>query len=257
LRPPCSLARDFDVAVSQQAAAGPVPSFKTELSRLKSALSFPAAQKEPGQKRVRVVTEDRGMFSYHEFAGQASYHKTGEIQVNEHYYTRVKPVWLISLKLLGLAAMVAVAYAIAIPSLISYLPLWQAVVLVAGVMLVYTGIAFFVRPEPNTDNMGIAGGLANDPFQYSDNINRWLWNLHCLLGPGRFASETLLDCCVRLGIAGGEEVVDEPMKDSSVNDTTTGRPDTGEIEYWQTAGEVETPPSYPMTALSPDRFARR
>lgn len=114
------------------------------------------------------------MFSWHEYAGRASYHKTGVIEINAHYYTRRKPAWLILSKLLGLAAMVAVGFAIAVPTLRSYLPMWQVISLIAGVMFIYTGIAFFVRPEPNGDNMGLLGGM-NDPFQYSDNINRGLW----------------------------------------------------------------------------------
>jgi hypothetical protein len=40
----------------------------------------------------------------------------------------------------------------------------------------------------------------NDPTQYSDNVNRTLWKVHCLLGPGRFISETVLDCCTLVGL---------------------------------------------------------
>jgi hypothetical protein len=52
--------------------------------------------------------------------------------------------------------------------------------------LTYVGIAFFVRPEPNPDNMGFLGGMCNDPTRYTDNISRGLWNAHCLLDPDRF-----------------------------------------------------------------------
>jgi hypothetical protein len=76
-------------------------------------------------------------------------------------------------------------------------------------MLVYMGVAFFVRPEANTDNLGWGGGLANDPYQYSDNVNRFLWQAHCLLGPGRFTAETVLDFCVLVGLASREEVIDD------------------------------------------------
>jgi len=112
-------------------------------------------------------------------------------------------------ELLGVAAMVAVGAAIVMPTLLieMQLPMWQAIAITAGGMLIYTGVAFFFRPEPNTDNLGWGGGMANDPFQFSDNINRWLWKAHCVLGPGRFTAETLLDLCVFLGLAGGEEVV--------------------------------------------------
>ena len=150
------------------------------------------------------------MYSITELRGQSHLlDKHGEVEIVTEYYTRKKPAWLVFVKLLGVAAMVAVGYGIGLPTAMQYLPLWQAVAAVAGVMLVYIGIAFFFRPDPNTDNMGWLGGGMNDPTQYSDNINRLLWKLHCILGPGRFTSETLLDACVLIGLARGEEVVDD------------------------------------------------
>src|SRR5436309_9513828 len=143
------------------------------------------------------------MFSITEMGGQSSLlHKSGTIEINTDYHAGKKSVWLVLLKLLGVAAMVAVGAAIALPTLLELrFPLWQAAVMTAGGMLVYTGIAFFVRPEPNTDNMGWGGGMMNDPFQCSDNVNRFLWKAHCVLGPGRFTAETLLDVCTLLGLA--------------------------------------------------------
>ena len=58
------------------------------------------------------------------------------------------------------------------------LPLWQSVVLVIRrAMFVYVGLAFFLRPEPDGDNMGWCGGVLDDPFHYSDDINRLLFGL--------------------------------------------------------------------------------
>jgi|EndMetStandDraft_3_1072993.scaffolds.fasta_scaffold274698_2 hypothetical protein len=152
------------------------------------------------------------MFSLLEFQGQSSQlHKSGTIEINTEYHAARKPIWLIALKLLGVAAMVGVGAAIAIPTLLELnFPLWQAIVITAGGMMVYTGIAFFFRPDPNTDNLGWGGGGMNDPFQYSDNINRFLWRAHCVLGPGRFTAETLLDICAFFGIARSEDVASEP-----------------------------------------------
>jgi hypothetical protein len=116
--------------------------------------------------------------------------------------------WLVLLKLLGVAAMIAVGAAIAIPTLLGFeFPLWHAIAITAGGMVVYTGISFFLRPEANTDNLGWGGGMANDPFQSSDNVNRFLWKLHCALGPGRFTAATLLDLCALVSLAKEEEVV--------------------------------------------------
>jgi hypothetical protein len=147
------------------------------------------------------------MFSLLEVQGQSSLlHKSGTIEINTDYHARRKPAWLVFLKLMGVAVMVAVGAAISVPTLLELeFPLWQAVVITAGGMMVYTGIAFFFRPEPNTDNLGFGGGMMNDPFQCSDNVNRFLWRAHCVLGPGRFTAETLLDLCVLIGLAKTED----------------------------------------------------
>jgi hypothetical protein len=147
------------------------------------------------------------MFSLLELQGQSSLlHKTGTVEINTEYHAARKPAWLVLLKLLGVTAMVGVGAAIAMPTLLeSQLPVWQAAAITLGVMMIYTGIAFFVRPEPDTDNLGWGGGVMNDPFQCSDNVNRFLWRAHCVLGPGRFTAETLLDLCVLLGLAKTEE----------------------------------------------------
>lgn len=162
------------------------------------------------------------MFSFTELRGQSSVlDKHGAIEINTEYYTRRKPAWLVLVKLLGVAAMVAVGFAIALPTAQQYLALWQAVAAIAGAMLVYTGIAFFFRPEANTDNMGWFGGMSNDPTQYSDNINRLLWKLHMTLGPGRFTATALLDFCVLLGMASSEEVIDDQAEAAAGNDQPT------------------------------------
>jgi hypothetical protein len=139
------------------------------------------------------------MVGWYEIVGErTSPQKAGQVRLNTFYETRKKPAWLVALKVLGMFAMFAVGYAILLP--VIPLPLWKSVVLSSGLMLIYVGIAFFVRPEPNGENMGFAGGLFNDPTQYSDNMNRALWKAHCMLGPGRFISETVLDCCTLVGL---------------------------------------------------------
>jgi hypothetical protein len=135
------------------------------------------------------------MFSPFECHGQSILpHKPGSMELNTEYRTHKKPLWLIALKLLGSAAMIAVGGAIAIPSLLELeYPLWHAIGITAGGMCIYTAIAFFVRPDPNTDEI-------------TSGVNKFLWRLHCVLGPGRFTAETLLDVCAYVGLAGGQEV---------------------------------------------------
>ena len=136
------------------------------------------------------------MFSLLDGQGQSSLlQKSGTVEINTDYQTTRKPVWLVMLKLLGVAIMIAVGTAIALPTLLELeFPLWHAVAITVGAMFIYTGLAFFFRPESDTDNVG-------------HGVNRILWRLHCVLGPGRFTAETLLDLCLLLGIARTEDTV--------------------------------------------------
>ncbi|MCI0361564.1 MAG: hypothetical protein L0211_24025 [Planctomycetaceae bacterium] len=152
------------------------------------------------------------MFSFTEFRGQSALDKHGGVELNTEFFRLRRPAWLVLLKILGVVAMVTVGFAIALPSIKECYPqfaMWKAVLAVSGAMIVYTAIAFFVRPEANGDNMGWLGGSYNDPTQYSDNINRFLWKLHMLLGPGRFTAETLLDTCVLVGFMPSADPVDQ------------------------------------------------
>ncbi len=97
------------------------------------------------------------MVSWYELVGErAQPQKSGQVRLNTFYETRKKPVWLVVLKLCAFAVMFAVGYLLLLP--LVPLPMWKSVVVVSGVILVYTGLAFFVRPEPNGDNMGFVGG---------------------------------------------------------------------------------------------------
>jgi hypothetical protein len=152
------------------------------------------------------------MFSFTEFSGQSSLDKHGTVEIHSDLCRRRRPAWLVLLKVLGVASMVAVGFAIAVPTLrdqAPQLPMWKGVVGVSAAMLLYTAIAFFIRPECNGDNMGWLGGSTNDPTQYSDNINRLLWKAHMVLGPGRFTAETLFDACVLLNLVGGKHVIED------------------------------------------------
>jgi hypothetical protein len=138
------------------------------------------------------------MVGWYEIVGErADPQQVGGIRLNTFYETRKKSLWLISLKSLALVLMIAAGFAVTVP----WIPmaLWKSSTLVAGIMLMYVGLAFFVRPEANENNLGLLGGLVNDPLHYSDNLNRALWQAHCLLGPGRFAAGTVLDISTLLG----------------------------------------------------------
>ena len=187
------------------------------------------------------------MLSLLELQGQSGQlHKTGTIEINTDFHARKKPVWLVLLKLLGVVAMVAFGAAIAVPTLLEFdFPLWQAIAVTFGAMLVYIAVAFFIRPEPDTDNLGLCGGLINDPFQSADNVNRWLWKAHCLLGPGRFTAETFLDLCALAGLFGGGQ----PM--------TSAAAATGHCAEKFGGNGIDTfDARRPITPLDPNRFTQ-
>ncbi len=201
------------------------------------------------------------MFSWFEVVGERNDpQKPGSVKLNTFYETQKKPLWLVSLKLLGLLAMLAVGYALLVPIL--PLPIWQRFVVASGIMLIYVGIAFFVRPEPNPDNLGFLGGMMNDPTRYSDNISRGLWNAHCMLGPGRFIAETLLDCSTLLGLTAeisaeqAAEVEEEKRREAARRDVerwhAEARERVDQRREERPGGTVQlTSTAY----LDPDRFS--
>lgn len=151
------------------------------------------------------------MFSFTEFQGQSSLDKHGKVEIQSDFFRLKRPAWLVALKLVGVLAMVAVGFALTLPLIQEHcpqLPQWKAIVGISAAMILYTAVAYFVRPETNGDNLGWLGGSMNDPTQYSDNINRLLWNAHMALGPGRYTAESLVDACILVGLVEGADPSD-------------------------------------------------
>jgi len=61
------------------------------------------------------------------------------------------------------------------------------------VLILYCVIGYNVTAKPHLDNMGWAGGFVDNPFRYSDDVNRSLLLIGVLLWPGRFISVSLRD----------------------------------------------------------------
>jgi hypothetical protein len=59
--------------------------------------------------------------------------------------------------------------------------------------LAYLVLGYFVHAKPNTSNLGWMGGTMNNPFRYSDDINRFLLTVLVVLMPGRFIAEAAVD----------------------------------------------------------------
>jgi len=53
-------------------------------------------------------------------------------------------------------------------------------------LVIYCLLGYFIRPKPDTSNMGWAGGLVNDPFKITDNWNRQLMVFKIILMPAAF-----------------------------------------------------------------------
>lgn len=174
------------------------------------------------------------MFSLSELNNRSGLQtNSGTVEFNTDTFRQRRPAWLVLLKLLGVVAMIAVGAAIAIPTLLELkFPLWHAIAITVGGMLVYTAIAFFVRPDPNTDDLS--------------NVNKFLWNLHCALGPGRFTSDTFLDACVLVGLVRYDDGLDESAPQGFGSGTSGLSPSSG-------SGVFD--PSRPIAPLDPNRFA--
>lgn len=184
------------------------------------------------------------MFSLLEMRAHSSQlHQSGTVEIHTDLYRRRRPAWLVLVKMVGVAALVAVGAAIAVPTLLELeFPLWQAAVATGVGMIAYSAVAFFFRPEANPDNMGIGGGMVNDPFQCGDNVNRFLWKAHCVLGPGRFTAETFLDLLVLVRILkNGEEETPAVVDHAAFPAMTMG-------------GAFDA--TKPIAPLDPNRFAQ-
>ena len=64
--------------------------------------------------------------------------------------------------------------------------------IVAGATLGYVIVAHVVRIHPDTSDLGLFGGLIDNPFSISDDINRLMLFFQILLLPGRLIAESLL-----------------------------------------------------------------
>lgn len=65
-------------------------------------------------------------------------------------------------------------------------------------LLLYCLISYKYIPRPDTSNVGFLGGLIDNPFKYTDNVNRLLIVLLALLFPGRFISTTFIQTIILL-----------------------------------------------------------
>lgn len=51
--------------------------------------------------------------------------------------------------------------------------------------LIYLVLALLVHPKPRHDNMGWVRGIIDNPFRWSDDVNRFLFFFEAILLPGK------------------------------------------------------------------------
>jgi hypothetical protein len=59
-------------------------------------------------------------------------------------------------------------------------------------LFIYLLISLIINVKPDYDNLGWGPFLINNPFRYSDNINRSLVILNLLCAPGKFISKSIV-----------------------------------------------------------------
>ena len=64
---------------------------------------------------------------------------------------------------------------------------------IGSATLAYLVLGYFVHPRADMSNVGWAGGLMDNPFRYSDDLNRLLLTVMIVLLPGRFIAEAMVD----------------------------------------------------------------
>jgi hypothetical protein len=60
------------------------------------------------------------------------------------------------------------------------------------ILFLYCYISYKYIPRPDTSNVGWLGGLMDNPFRYTDDLNRMLIVFLVLLSPGRFIATTFI-----------------------------------------------------------------
>ena len=122
----------------------------------------------------------------------------GKISIRGKTIRSRKPAWLVLTKFVGLILILSIAWVLR-PEEFGKLTGAQGAGLFFLLLLVYVAVSHFVVPKANTDNLGI-GGMIDDKFQYYDDINRGLLQLHVALGPGRYIASTISDVLLLFGL---------------------------------------------------------
>lgn len=130
------------------------------------------------------------MFGLFEIIGEMV--DPGSVGVIEASAPEVKrrPSWLVAFHFAF-----SVALLLAVLAGIVYLSWnhWGWMALWLGIFCIYLLAAFYLQPTPDYDNLGWFGGIFNNPFRYSDDLNWFLFFFKILLLPGYMITTGIRD----------------------------------------------------------------
>jgi len=106
---------------------------------------------------------------------------TGDFE-RGHYRLNWPRIWII---IAGLSSLLFVGFVIYIGPFNRFLHFDTInAVLLTGLIISYLLVSYYIYPKPNLDNLGFLGFIDN-PFRYTDDINRYLLWSQIILFPGK------------------------------------------------------------------------
>ncbi|MEZ6183797.1 MAG: hypothetical protein R3F62_02175 [Planctomycetota bacterium] len=112
----------------------------------------------------------------------------GHVEIGDDPRAPLDPTWVALRVVLSVGALVGLA--ILIFGVYQVPTTGHNLGVTAAVTFSYLGFAWLVRPQADLSNLGWAGGLLDNPFRYSDDINRSMLFLSLVLWPGRLISDS-------------------------------------------------------------------
>jgi hypothetical protein len=85
---------------------------------------------------------------------------------------------------LGTGLLVVVLYAVLAQDLLA--GYWESAAWNAAALAIYLIMGYWLRVNPRYDNLGWWGGVLDNPFRFSDDLNRFLVLFKLVLWPARF-----------------------------------------------------------------------
>jgi len=161
----------------------------------------------------------------------AESHGVGDIGYAEFINVQKPPHIVFPKVALSVAAIIAI-YFFAFTQ--DYVPVnTRTITLVTVGIVGYLAIAWFIRPEPNMKNLGVAGTCIDNRWTLDDDKNRWLLHAKMLLAPGVFAVQSFVELSTLFGVVPErtkETIKEEWAAEAASRKPTEDRDGGGSIE---------------------------